>query len=39
MRKWILLASLVVLGLLCLFSGTLFPETPVDEKRSIKGKE
>ena len=32
MRKWILLASLVVLGLLCLFSGTLFPETPVDEK-------
>lgn len=32
MRKWILLVFLVGLALLCLFSGNLFTETPVDEK-------
>lgn len=32
MRKWILLVLLIGLSLLCLFSGTLFPETPIDKK-------
>lgn len=32
MRKWILLLILVGLSLFCLFSGSIFTETPVDEK-------
>lgn len=36
MRKWILLSLLAGIGLLCLFSGTLFPETPVAEENIPK---
>lgn len=32
MRKWILLITLVVLAVLCLYSGSIFIETPVAEK-------
>lgn len=32
MRKWILLITLVVLAVFCLYSGSIFTETPVNEK-------
>ena len=32
MRKWILLITLIVLAVFCLYSGSIFTETPVNEK-------